>query len=476
MYSQTYFSSTLDRELSTTSTSTVYRAKFEDGSFREYTLANATSSWTVVDKFGTTYTFGTSSAARYVDTTDSSRVFRWMLQHVQDTNGNTMTFGYTKDGDVSNASPSYPSSITYTVNGTSTAPFEVSFTLENRPENIRSYKHGFEITTRKRVSDISIKFNGAEVHHYDLAYTTGHNSVRSLLQTVTESGVGDSGTVQIPPIKFTYQEEAISLATSTTAIAPPDIVDSSNNDKGFRVFNFSGNLGSSLFRFASNSPAKRYQSPDWDENNLPTNYPLLVDTSNKGRGGGIADVNGDGYLDAILSKEDVYQEVYIFTPSNSFTLATSSTLSNIPYLLDSDGNDLGIRFGDFNGDGYADYIQGQEGGSHLIFLNEANGAGWNSGLSFTATSSHNFVDSSGNDNGARVLVVNGDGLDDIAKRKPTDSAAVVLLNKGDGTTWYEIITSSFGDITGASGEDIGIRVVDINGDGLQDLIKAYERK
>lgn len=297
MYSQSYFTSSFDGELSTTTTANVYGAKFDDGSFREYYFENATSSWIVTDKLGTQYSFGTSSDARLVDPNDSDRVFRWMLQKVEDTNGNTMIFGYTKDtGQV------YPSTITYTANDSSPAPFEVDFIKEARSEDIPSYKHGFLVETDYRISDISVKFNGSEVHHYDLGYTTGHNGVRSLLQTITESGVGDAGTTTLPSMTFGYQDMNVSWATSTATSSLPDLADEYGKDLGFRVFNYSSSSVSSLFRFATDTPNKRYQGPDWTEYDLPDNYPILVDKRNHDRGGAIADVNGDRYLDIVLGK------------------------------------------------------------------------------------------------------------------------------------------------------------------------------
>lgn len=164
MYVKTDFTSTLDGELAAIS-ATTYGAKFDDGSFRKYTFTG--SAWTVLEKNGLQYKFGATDAGR-VENSDATKIFRWMLEEVRDTNGNFMRYEYAKDG-----AHVYPSRIIYTGNGSADGPYEVSFITENRTDATVLYKHGFEIDIRLRIKEITVKFNGSLVRDYALAYASG---------------------------------------------------------------------------------------------------------------------------------------------------------------------------------------------------------------------------------------------------------------------------------------------------------------
>ena len=96
VYTEGYFRSTLDGDLATTSATTtaVYGAKFDDGSMRQDTLSNASTTWVVTDKNGTQYTYGSTTNVLIATSTS---VFRWMLTEVRDAN-NTAAEGYTERG------------------------------------------------------------------------------------------------------------------------------------------------------------------------------------------------------------------------------------------------------------------------------------------------------------------------------------------------------------------------------------------
>jgi hypothetical protein len=58
-----------------------YAARFDNGGFNAYTYTTSASSskWTVQDKFGNTYLFGSSTTERLVDPSNGDHVYRWML-------------------------------------------------------------------------------------------------------------------------------------------------------------------------------------------------------------------------------------------------------------------------------------------------------------------------------------------------------------------------------------------------------------
>src|SRR3989338_5614611 len=122
MYEDQYFSSSLSGELVAVSlTDDVhgeYAAKVENGGFLIYEY-DSSGYWMVTDKSGTVYTFGSSEDTRQDDSTDSTRVYAWMLEEVYDTNDNFVSYSYSKDqGQI------YPSKITYTGSGSTEGIFD----------------------------------------------------------------------------------------------------------------------------------------------------------------------------------------------------------------------------------------------------------------------------------------------------------------------------------------------------------------
>ncbi len=175
-----------------------YRPKVE-GSFRIYTLNNNT--WLVKDKNGTVYTFGNSSASRQDDPLDASHIYQWMLEKIEDRNGNTMLFSYTK-----NQGYVYPDTIRYTGNGNDPGIYQVQFGYAPHPRPVERYATGFFVKLSQRLTSINIQVkHGASyetVNSYQLSYDD--SDVRGLLsqiQIVTASGT-------LPPTRFGYTHDA----------------------------------------------------------------------------------------------------------------------------------------------------------------------------------------------------------------------------------------------------------------------------
>src|SRR5262249_55810865 len=116
--SPNYFLSSLDGELATTTVSSTYVARTENGTFNHYVFSN--NIWTVTDKNGTQFVYGSSTDSVQDDPNNGAHVYRWMLKQVRDTNSNYITYNYFKD-----AGQIYPSSVLYTGNGSTDGIFEV---------------------------------------------------------------------------------------------------------------------------------------------------------------------------------------------------------------------------------------------------------------------------------------------------------------------------------------------------------------
>ncbi len=175
-------------------TNGVYAPKAE-GSFNEFTYDGA--DWIGVDAMGNTYTFGTSASTRQDDPNDSAKVFKWMLEKVEDPNGNFMTFTYTKDNGAI-----YPNTIRYTGYDTNDGIFEVKFNLESR-DNFVSYRTGFRVSYEKLIDSIDlVTYSSGSAQTfltYDFTYTKQNNAIWLL----DEIEVTD-GTNTLPSTTFEY--------------------------------------------------------------------------------------------------------------------------------------------------------------------------------------------------------------------------------------------------------------------------------
>jgi hypothetical protein len=202
-----------------------YTARVDSGSDNAYSFANNT--WTVYDKRGTRYLYGSSDSGRQYDTGTgtSTNTYKWYLQEVRDTNGNYIKYTYTRDSN-----QIYPNQIIYTGNGITDGPATVSFTTATRPDARISFAPGFKETTNYRISEIDASFNGQVVRKYLLGYGAGNNGFRSLLTSLQEQGYDDSNNLTtLPPTIFSY------ISTTTSFLSQNGVSESSRRRRCGRV-------------------------------------------------------------------------------------------------------------------------------------------------------------------------------------------------------------------------------------------------
>ena len=98
-------------------------------------------------------------------------VFKWLLDEIEDTNGNELTMQYVKDqGQV------YLYRIGYTGDKNS-----VFFDLEDRTDIIYDYSTYSEVLTAKRLAGIRVYGNEVLARQYQLDYEYGSSTGRSRL-------------------------------------------------------------------------------------------------------------------------------------------------------------------------------------------------------------------------------------------------------------------------------------------------------
>lgn len=474
LYTENYFYSSLNGELVNT-TGTTYKAKVDNGEFLTYTLSS--NVWTVKDKKGTVYKFGTNAAERQDNSADTSKVYKWMLQEVRDLNDNYIKYEYYKD-----AGQIYPSKIKYTGYDTTDGIFEIEFLRESRSDTTVNYRSGFSVTTSYRIYEIQAKISGTWARKYALTFTTARNGRKSLLNTITESGQDESAnTVSLPVQDFDYQTGTNTFSSGSWS-SPVDltkgvIIADVNGDGLPDLLQHHVNGGTTLRAAYINTGSSFSANTGWDP---PSAMPFYtVGTGDNGVRA--VDINGDAKTDLVQS-EPGNKRVYLNSGSG-WTLDTDwdSWSSSFDFVENSQRTDTGSRLVDVNGDGLPDFIKGRTNPSTGIvetWLALHNGTGWTQILSgdpwSTSTPWAIPVDLRW---GTILADFNADGLMDLLHHQAVGegSERVAYINNGNG--WVE--SSAFippSDMlfykNSDTDQDKGVRGADINADGLTDLIQS----
>jgi len=536
LYTANTFTSSLNGELATTSTEGVFNAKSDDGSFLKSNFDSTNNKWTVEAKDGTVYKFGHSQEAQIYNPATTTEVYKWMLEEIRDLNGNYITYEYFQDSGYI-----YPDAITYTNTDTSAGIFSVEFNRELRLDSATSSEASFPMTSNYRINQIVVSVDGDWVRKYDLTYTTGDNGKRSLLSSVTESAQGEDGTTtSLPATTFSYQESTPGW-TATTDFALPEKFKNNNKDNGLRVLDLNGDSLPDLIFSKWQTPRKMWlnDGDSWEESssyNFPDTTFTYSDGSDLGsrftdlNGDGLvdytqenwysrvgffnhypdwefvdwrinpraayrlADINGDGLVDNLYSSFCFYlcndnNESQVWFSSTSLNYGTASGFGahanewKLPRVVfEFDGKDLGkrplpVEFVDVNNDSLTDILSNGDDqelyGTEGVFLNNGRG-GWNLENSWVIPNDMGY---SGYDWGQQFVDVNSDGLVDIIDGRASGSGSGdrnVYIN--NGSNW--ILSSSWHAPESAfphSGNNgYSTQILDVDGDGVQDIIQRDE--
>ena len=166
--------------------------------------------WTVTQRDGTRLYFYPMASFATAALGDSTVAYysRWYLQRVIDTHGNTVTYDY----DCTDGTVCYPKAITYGNYGY--AAYQVKFNLEDRPDHILMANGRTISRTAKRVRSVKVTANGATASAYALYYEQAPGSNNSRLKYVyrygTDAVIDAGGTVAsgtgLPRVEFAYRD------------------------------------------------------------------------------------------------------------------------------------------------------------------------------------------------------------------------------------------------------------------------------
>lgn len=417
--------------------------------------------WVVTTKDGTQYRFGYTSDSELENGISTI----WNLDEAKDTYGNIIDYDYLQNPNPEDAGASYLYQIRY--NRDNKRVVKLYYENNVRPDQRQIVREGGLFEESRRLSSIEIVADEQFVRRYAFTYTNLSLSATAL-STIKQ--YGNDNTSLLHTVTFTYNTPQAGYSNQTSSWIGPSIFASSTsvdfgvrsidvNNDGFVDFLHGRASTSEKNTFLSNKQGNWTNSTSFH----PPVY-FVYGASDLDNGVRFADIDADGRLDIIQSSNNGAASKNVFINNDTSWINRTSSWTIPVYFVSSDV-DQGTEFVDVNGDGKTDIIQANNASGN-VYLNT--GSGWTSS---TIWQFPTVLINTSTDAGARVVDLNGDGLPDIIRSSPAQQQA--WLNNGSG--W--VITSSWAppvQFVNSTPADTGVRLADVNGDGLVDLVQSAE--
>lgn len=478
--------------------------------------------WLVTLKDGTQLRFGYNFDSELISNVGYTYALKWSLDQIEDTHGNKIFYSYNENPYPQDNGSVYLNQIIY--NNDQKRKIEFAYESSVRSDRRRVYELGNVLEESRRLSDISVLFNSTLVRRYNFEYNSLNNE-SSLSSLYKIKYIGSDNISVLHNVTFDYYQSASYYTNSTTYniselfsdattdfgvrlidlnndgyidiikgrestaekkawinnrtgwnlslyFAPPEyFVDGSGFDKGLRIADLNNDGFADLIQgYGGVRKAWLNNITGWREDSLTWAPSIDFVASNVDEGTQLVDFNGDGKTDLLQAKESgAVKKAYLNTGSGWKDV--SSQWSSPTYFVKTDGSDYGSRLVDANGDGLIDIVEGYNFGTLTknAWLN--NGSGWVSSSIWLPPDV--FTSSSRIDNGLRLLDLNGDGLTDIFQdyKNGSTTEREAFINNGNG--WSNSTSWNSPEPFTKDGKNIGRRIGDVNGDGFGDIIIGY---
>ncbi|WP_291528454.1 FG-GAP-like repeat-containing protein [Bacteroides sp. UBA939] len=451
-----------------------------------YTSSTANTWFEVQFSTGQTYHYGYTTGARQSYTVgNSSRIYAWYLDCVEDPLGNYMDYTYNQWNYYM-----YPATITYGNNKNESSSLQntVTFSYETRSNDPQPFViEGVKGSMGHRLKTITSKTGSSIYRSYELAYTTGDASGTnfSRLRSVTEKNATGEA---LKPITLTWSYlPAMNNSPITPLVnAPTSYPAVAFSDQEFIAGDFNGD---GLTDMVGIAPVKIPTGPNswtndthayiyWASLNASgnvqftsgTNYSLgpdfqLADMKEYRAGASVLDFDGDGcneFMVPHVSINNYWKQIGFYIYGNTIQ-------GNFGYNLLRSSEMPVYATGDFNNDGKGDVVFIEKGHNANKYPGEI--IGLKSGTTLYRATFNLTLPSKPD----KIFVsdFNGNGLQDL----------IVIYNGGYTIFWNQgngITENTFSDIKKTTGTEPAagtdfitvkmIRPGDFNGDGLMDFL------
>src|SRR5581483_9706944 len=210
------------------------------------------------------------------------------------------------------------------------------------------------------------------------------------------------------------------------------------------------------------------------DKNLLAGEPLRA-ANGQDNGVRLLDLNNDGYLDVVIGNEHVLK-TRIWNPKESTWIESSFPTQLVSVDAGGNRHDSGVRFGVMSADGLPMMLVRNE---HVAGAWRFNGREWIedatllNGLELDGQPI--FTSRENRDRGVRLRDVNQDGVCELIVGNESQNA--VFAWSADEKRWKKLpyALPAETSIVDAEGRDNGLRFVDVNGDGFDDVIFSNQK-
>jgi RHS repeat-associated protein len=429
----------------------------------------------LVSLYGTPGTAGQDPAA-LADPADPRRVFEWRLTETADPFGNRILYEYLRDTGQEppgRTGPLYPRRVRYVDHdGDGQFLVSVAFVYEERPDPFSDCRAGFEIRTSLRCRAIEVRTHADEellVRTYELAYLDG----------VAANGASLLGQIQV----VGHDGDA------SEALPPLEL--------GYSQFEHDRGEVRPLAAAGAALPAQSLASPDLELVGLFANgLPDLVQMNGvtqfwRNLGGGrFAAPEAMPEVPALLHLADPGVQLADLNGDGRADLLAQDLGGYFPLGFRGRWSAQGfvqydhlpsvaldapdVRLMDLEGDGVIDALRtGAQGGFELFFNHPT--TGW--GRVETRPPLPELPDLSFTDNRVKLGDINGDGLQDLVLVEPGQVHYWPYLGHG---RWGARVRMDRGPVglppPGQSFDPRRVLLGDVDGDGLDDLVYVQPRR
>ncbi len=477
-----------------------FRARVE-GSYLRFFWSADHRTWRVQSKSGEDMELGVpldnpgEAGALESDPQNANKIFRWNLARQYDAQRdgsglpvNIVAYRYFPFGGVAYLTDIYdtPPAASASSAQVSTYAHHTRIVYEPRPDTTFSFRRGWRVDQTQRIArvDVASKITGGLtaprhlLRRYHLAYDANYHV--SLLTSVqlegrcsgdeasapAESNTGDlpnvTGCERLPPMTFDYQHVAPFKTDGSQGVA--DLA-------GYEGFDE---------RITTMAQSPNYSVDD-----------ELAD---------LFDINSDGLPDILVTAPGYFggKHGVFFNGAGGRKDSFGASTIGVAGVLGADAStitlkNLNVQASDIDGDGTIDLLHMPRVRSYSVYTPKLNGTEWiwQGRVVNTADQQDPRIDFGNDTPDIHALDANGDGLVDLVRLTGTQIQTFFALGRypnGDAqygsATWASATTSNISNLpvsmcvpwagTPARFSDSDIKLGDMNGDGLADIVRVHQ--
>ena len=436
--------------------------------------ANHPAYWVVKTKAGQVMTYGGGDNASL---NFSQGIISWSVREINDTTGNNpINYQY-----LVSQNTQYLERIDY-------AGGSINFIYDNnRVDASQFFVQGNEGWLNKRLKQVNVYAGSELLGDYSIDYIQSAKTGQSLIRRVTHC---EQAGQCLEPITFDWNQQQSHWQSAVEYEPPAPLNHTNGHDEGTRLVDLNGDGHLDMIRYlyrGSSAPLKgAWLNTGNGWQTAPSYYipptSFYNSDGNHAEGTELIDLNGDGLQDIIrfMVKSDGNTEKGAWLNTANGWVSAPEFIPPAPLYHSASLHDEGTRLVDLNGDGLVDMVRhlyrGSAGPLKGAWLNT--GSGWQVAPAhyIPPTSFYNSDDAHAE--GTQLVDINGDGLQDIIRfmMKSNGSAAKgAWLNTPNGWVSAPEFTPPAPLYHSSSLHSEGTRLIDLNGDGLVDMVRYLQR-